>query len=244
LFSLLPKIKTDEVIAAFASAATVTRLHLRYTKDSAPDDLVFKTAEPIHGGIPEAKVAGPAKANRFQGRYVMWVQGCGSSGGIGGMFSPPPTLSGPSATSTKLIDPFEQIVVKDVPELDVKAVPLDKDAKPLPYTGPPPRSSAPPLPPRATVKVLDVQVNGSLDKEIVKRIVLRNRGQVQFCFERELLRNSAAVARAFGGLAEELSEGEGNALGRIVRAERVLENWEERLPAARAALAQLREAWV
>jgi|694.fasta_scaffold08836_11 DNA repair protein RecN (Recombination protein N) len=60
--------------------------------------------------------------------------------------------------------------------------------------------------------------------------------------ERELLRNSAAVARAFGGLAEELSEGEGNALGRIVRAERVLENWEERLPAARAALAQLREA--
>jgi hypothetical protein len=185
--NLLPRIKTDEGIAAFASAATVTRLHLRYTKDSAPDDLVFKIADPIHGGIPEVKVAGPAKTNRFQGRYVMWVQGCGSGGG---MFSPPPTLSGPSATSTKLIDPFEQIVVKDVPELDVKAVPLDKDAKPLPYTGPSLRNFAPPPPPpRPTVKVLDVQVNGALDKEIVKRIVLRNRGQVQFCFERELLRN-------------------------------------------------------
>ena len=185
--NLLPRIKTDEGIAAFASAATVTRLHLRYTKDSAPDDLVFKIADPIHGGIPEVKVAGPAKTNRFQGRYVMWVQGCGSGGG---MFSPPPTLSGPSATSTKLIDPIELIVVKDVPELDVKAVPLDKDAKPLPYTGPSLRNFAPPPPPpRPTVKVLDVQVNGALDKEIVKRIVLRNRGQVQFCFERELLRN-------------------------------------------------------
>lgn len=60
--------------------------------------------------------------------------------------------------------------------------------------------------------------------------------------ERELLRNAAAISRAFGGLAEELSEGDGNALGRLVRAERVLEAWEERLPAARSALAQLREA--
>jgi TonB family protein len=191
LFSLLPKIKTDEGIAAFASAATVTRLHLRYTKDSAPDDLVFKTAEPIHGGIPEAKVAGPAKANRFQGRYLMWVQGCGSSGGIGGMFSPPPTLSGPSATSTKLIDPFEQIIVNDVPELDVKAVPLDKDAKPLPYTGPSAPTFTPPPPPtpRAQMKVLEVEVKGSLDKDIVRRIVQRNRAQAQYCFERALLIN-------------------------------------------------------
>lgn len=60
--------------------------------------------------------------------------------------------------------------------------------------------------------------------------------------ERELLRNAAAIARAFSGLSDELSEGEGNALARITRAERVLENWEERLPAARSALGNLREA--
>ena len=60
--------------------------------------------------------------------------------------------------------------------------------------------------------------------------------------ERELLRNAAALARAFSGLSDELCDGEGNALAKITRAERVLEAWEDRLPAARNALAQLREA--
>jgi hypothetical protein len=117
---LLPKIKTDEGVAAFAHAATITRLHLRYTKDSPPDDLVFKAAEPIAGGIPEQKVAGPSKRNRFQGRYVIWKSGCAPWGG-GGFFSSGSALNKPQAASTSLEDPFESLLVADLPELDVKA---------------------------------------------------------------------------------------------------------------------------
>src|SRR6185436_13463259 len=73
---MLPKIKSDEGVAAFARAATVTRLHLRYSKEAPPDDLVFVAAEPMAGGVPEAKTTAPAKHNRFQGRYIMWKQGC------------------------------------------------------------------------------------------------------------------------------------------------------------------------
>ncbi|MFZ5439031.1 MAG: DUF2330 domain-containing protein [Myxococcota bacterium] len=184
----LPKIKTDEGIAAFAAAATVTRLHLRYTKDSAPDDLVFKAVEPIAGGTPEVKVAGPAPRNRFQGRYVMWVNECGSPG----MFSPPPTLSGPSAQATKLVDPFEQLVVTDVPELGVKAVPLSKDAPPLPYVRARPQpqgflNTAPTL--RGAVALPRPEVSAGLDRDVVERVFQQRKGQLQYCYERELLRN-------------------------------------------------------
>src|SRR5207302_5758421 len=39
---VLPGLKSDQDIAAFAHSATFTRLHLRYTKESLSDDLVFK----------------------------------------------------------------------------------------------------------------------------------------------------------------------------------------------------------
>jgi hypothetical protein len=68
---VLPGIKTDAQVAKFARDATITRLHLRYTKESLTDDLVFKQVEPIHGGIPGVAKTEAAKTNRFQGRYVM-----------------------------------------------------------------------------------------------------------------------------------------------------------------------------
>ena len=131
----LPKIKTDTGIAAFARGATVTRLHLRYTKDTPPDDLVFKVAPPISGGVPEMKEPGPAKANRFQGRYVMWVQGCGGLGG-GGFFGAASPLNRPQATATKLIDPLEELLIADLPALDLKARPLRPDAPALQVEAP------------------------------------------------------------------------------------------------------------
>jgi hypothetical protein len=115
---LMPGIKSDEGVAAFARAATVTRLHLRYTKESPPDDLVFKAVEPVAGGIPEQKVAGPAKHNRFQGRYVIWKQGCAPYWGasaMGNFMTSGSALNKP--VSTKLEDPFESLLVADVPEL-------------------------------------------------------------------------------------------------------------------------------
>ena len=194
--NLLPKIKTDEGIAAFAQAATLTRLHLRLNPQNT-EDLVFKVARPVHGGIPEAKtVTTEVKTNRFQGRYVMWVEGCG--GGVGGMFSSAGTgpLHGPSATSTKMIDPFEQLLVADLPELDVKAVPLAKDAPPVTYSPPPPlpQTFAPP-PPGPRVTLAPPNVGAGLDKDLVARVVKRNVNQLRYCYERQLQKNPALAGR-------------------------------------------------
>ncbi|MEW5741040.1 MAG: DUF2330 domain-containing protein [Myxococcota bacterium] len=105
---VMPGIKTDEDVAKFAQEATITRLHLRYTKESLTDDVVFKAVGPIHGGIPEAPKPGPAKANRFQGRYIMlkpfdqsrcWsmggMMGGGAFGTPGGSLAMPPPMPPP-----------------------------------------------------------------------------------------------------------------------------------------------------
>ncbi|MBL8910746.1 MAG: DUF2330 domain-containing protein [Archangium sp.] len=201
--NLLPKIKTDEGIAAFAQAATITRLHLRLNPQNT-EDLVFKVARPVHGGIPEAKtVTTEVKTNRFQGRYIMWIDGCGGGGlggigGGGGMFSSAGTspLHGPSAVSTKMIDPFEQLIIADLPELDVKAVPLAKDAPRVPYTPPPQiqQTFAPP-PPSPRVNLADPTVGTGIQKEQVVRIIKSNQGQLRYCYERELQRNPSLRGR-------------------------------------------------
>jgi len=58
--------------------ATITRLHVRYTKDALGEDLVFRAVEPIQGGNGWA--SGPNKhgatvipkgTNMFQGRYII-----------------------------------------------------------------------------------------------------------------------------------------------------------------------------
>lgn len=58
--------------------ATITRLHVRYTKDSLGEDLIFRAASPLQGGNGWAN--GPNKhgatvipngQNMFQGRYIV-----------------------------------------------------------------------------------------------------------------------------------------------------------------------------
>src|SRR5205823_12076583 len=129
----LPGIKSDQDIAAFAHAATFTRLHLRYTKESLSDDLVFKAAEAIVGGIPEVAKTGPAKNNRFQGRYIIRhpfdVNQCYRYYG-GGIANGPvmpmgfnATLAGQSgnkAAQGALKEPVESFIVGDVAELGMK----------------------------------------------------------------------------------------------------------------------------
>ena len=128
----LPGLKTDEDIAKYAREATLTRLHLRYTKESLTDDLVFKAAEPIAGGIPEVKKTAPAKENRFQGRYIVRhpfdVNQCYRYNyGGGAMQASVPVqtaLSGTQgklAASTKLTAPFLSYLKSDVPELGLLA---------------------------------------------------------------------------------------------------------------------------
>ncbi|MDP1829180.1 MAG: DUF2330 domain-containing protein [Archangium sp.] len=122
---VLPGIKTDAQVAKFAREATLTRLHLRYSKDSLTDDLVFKQVEPIHGGVPGVAKAEPAKANRFQGRYVMWIKGSTCSGlGMGQSGIVSSGLAGTSAVMTRkttLEVPIDELLVTDIPELEIVA---------------------------------------------------------------------------------------------------------------------------
>lgn len=119
---VIPGVKGDSGVAKWAAETTLTRLHLRYTKDSLTDDLVFQQAEPIEGGIPGVDEVKPAKKNRFQGRYVMWKRGeaCWD------MASPIVSagLAGTNAVMAKanaLTLPFEEYLVTSIPSLGVEA---------------------------------------------------------------------------------------------------------------------------
>lgn len=142
----LPALKTDEDIAKYAREATLTRLHLRYTKDSLTDDLVFKAAPAIAGGVPEVAKPAEAPANRFQGRYIVRKpfdpSRCWS--GMRGAMSfqaAPSSLAGTGgvqAKGTKLSAAFDTYLRADVPELGLKA-----KGKPLPKPKPNPKAPTP-----------------------------------------------------------------------------------------------------
>jgi len=129
---VLPGLKDDKAIAEFAAAATMTRLHLRYGKESLTDDLVLKAAEPLGGGTPESPKTGPAKANRFQGRYIVkkpfdpsrcWRGGMNAAGGnvVPMGFNAQLAGEGGNTQQVALSEKFEALLLSDVPELGVKA---------------------------------------------------------------------------------------------------------------------------
>ena len=147
---VMPGVKTDEDVAKFAREATLTRLHLRYGKDTAKDDLVLRITDPVAGGIPEKPRPVPAKDNRFQARFIMvkpfdpgmcWR---GMGGARGGMMPPTvgamPTTVGAPSNMTKpgvLSAAIESYLRADVPELGLVAAPPkkpapEKGAKPAP----------------------------------------------------------------------------------------------------------------
>jgi len=128
---VMPGVKGDSSVGKWAAETTLTRLHLRYTKDSLTDDLVFKLADPIEGGIPGVTDVKPAKKNRFQGRFVMWKRGeaCWD------MASPIVSagLSGTAAVmakATTLPLPFEEYLVTSIPSLDIEAKGFKKPEAP------------------------------------------------------------------------------------------------------------------
>lgn len=142
---VLPNLKDDEAIAGFARTATMTRLHLRYGKDTLSDDLVLKAAEPVAGGVPETPQTGAAKQNRFQGRYIIrkpfdpnrcfptWGRGAPPPVGITpmGFNAQLAGQGGNQAQQVALTEPLEALVLSDVPELGLKAKP-----PPTPATAP------------------------------------------------------------------------------------------------------------
>ena len=140
---VMPGVKTDEDVAKFAREATLTRLHLRYGKDAAKDDLVLRITDPIVGGVPEKPTPGAGPDNRFQGRYIVRkpfdIRSCNMGGGSEG--PPMPTMlpglgfqnTPASKASPKLSAAFESYLKSDVPELGLKA-----PAPPTKKTGAPP----------------------------------------------------------------------------------------------------------
>jgi hypothetical protein len=128
---VMPGVKGDASVAKFAAEATLTRLHLRSTKESLTDDLVFKLAEPIEGGIPTAPETRPAKKNRFQGRYVMWKRGESCWDSASPIVSS--GLSGTNAVAARaapLTLSFEEYLVSNIPTLGIEAKGFKAPSKP------------------------------------------------------------------------------------------------------------------
>jgi MYXO-CTERM domain-containing protein len=127
--------------AAYASGEFVlTRLHARYGKDAAPDDLVFKEAKAIVGGREEMGAGGKleegaaeASDNNFQGRYIIrheWDKPitCANPvrGRWGGPWSDAQIAQGQmSAIGTAFVKrsgaKLPLLVAQDVPEIGVRA---------------------------------------------------------------------------------------------------------------------------
>jgi len=127
------------------SGFVLTRLHARYGKDGAPNDLVFRAAPPIAGGREERDDQGrleerahPDETNNFQGRYAIrhaWAGPIACESPIRGRWGGPPDGSdiaeGEAKPATDIAFAprgkvqLPNLVAQDVPEIGVKAgVPL------------------------------------------------------------------------------------------------------------------------
>ena len=118
----------------------LTRLHARYSRESLGEDLIFKAAKPISGGREVRGANGelehgasPADVDNFQGRYAIrhpWVGPITCKEPRRGIWGGPPiwqagNTSPLPATKTAFAPrdkvQVEAVVMKDVPEIDVKA---------------------------------------------------------------------------------------------------------------------------
>jgi MYXO-CTERM domain-containing protein len=137
----------------------LTRLHARYGKDGAPNDLVFRAAPPIVGGRElrggaDGQLehgAQPSGTNNFQGRYAIrhaWTGPVACEAPVRGRWGgPPPGAQIASPGTRPAINlafaprgkvQLPNLVAQDIPELDVQqGVPLPAGAA-TPAPGSPP----------------------------------------------------------------------------------------------------------
>jgi MYXO-CTERM domain-containing protein len=123
------------------SGFVLTRLHARYGKDGAPNDLVFRTAQPIVGGrefnTANGKLeerATPSDTNNFQGRYAIrhrWTGAIACDNPTRNRWGGPPAgveIADGGATQAATNIAFAprgkvdlpNLVAQDVPEIAVK----------------------------------------------------------------------------------------------------------------------------
>jgi hypothetical protein len=72
-----------DVARADGNSFVLTRLHARYSKETAGDDLVFRAAKPVVGGREfggDGQAVGPGDANSYQARYIIRHPWKGSAG--------------------------------------------------------------------------------------------------------------------------------------------------------------------
>jgi hypothetical protein len=127
-----------DVLGNQGGGFVLTRLHARYGKDGAPNDLVFKAAPPIAGGREERDGQGrleerahPDGMNNFQGRYAIrhaWTGPIQCDNPVRGVWGGPPDgneVATQPATNLAFAPrgkvQLPSLVAQDVPELDVKA---------------------------------------------------------------------------------------------------------------------------
>ena len=126
------------------SGFVLTRLHARYGKDGAPNDLVFKAAGPIvggreqrddHGRLEERSKPDPNSSNNFQARFAIrhaWTGPIQCANPRRGVWGGPPNGNEPSPTAATNIAfaprgkiALPNLVNQDIPEIGVKqGVPL------------------------------------------------------------------------------------------------------------------------
>jgi hypothetical protein len=125
----------DIVGADVAATFTLTRLHTRYGKDGAPNDLVFRTASPILGGREDAPGNGATTAgfNNFQGRYVIrhpWTGPMSCRNPSRGNWGGPPDGSPAMQAATNLAFAprgamkLDAVVAQEVPTIGVHGTPI------------------------------------------------------------------------------------------------------------------------
>jgi hypothetical protein len=142
----------------------ITRLHIRYAKDTLGEDLVFKAAPPIVGGREMTgrngsleKGAMPAPFNNFQARYAIrhaWTGATACENPVRGRWGGPPgnAMPAPPQAAEKLAFAprggmkLAFMLREDVPEIGVMAgaadLPPGPPPGPKPSAGPSP-SAAP-----------------------------------------------------------------------------------------------------
>ncbi|HEX7839543.1 MAG TPA: DUF2330 domain-containing protein [Kofleriaceae bacterium] len=132
-----------DVLSASGQDFVLTRLHARYGKDGAPNDLVFKAAPPIVGGREQRDERGrleerarPDGYNNFQGRYIIrhaWTGPIACESPRRGIWGGPPggnEIAEPRAATNIAFAPrgnvqLSSLVAQDVPEIGVQqGVPL------------------------------------------------------------------------------------------------------------------------
>ncbi len=114
--------------------ATITRLHVRYTKDALGEDLVFRAAPPLQGGNGWANgpnkhgaTVVPNSQNMFQGRYIVRHRWAGDITCADPVFDrwggSPGNVDGAKDLAFVARDgvSLASLVVEDVPSLGLKA---------------------------------------------------------------------------------------------------------------------------